>query len=228
LLDALSHHFANKENHMQHNKTWKIGVILALALGLSATSAWADRDETHNYYGDTNTYAQGGDGGKGGDGGDGGTGLGIGIGMGGEGGTGIGIGGTGIGQGGNGVGVGGNSKSDADANAAAGAKATGGNSGGNSLAVIEGDYEARAIPVGSSIAAGANATTKCAQHKSKSFNLFFASFAASGHEPDYMCWANEMGHAAVAVQMACNESGAFRKAFNQVARKNGTEECLSE
>lgn len=210
-------------------KTWKISLIAGMVLAVWGSTVYAggnnnqNNSDTVNNYGDT--INRGGQGGAGGDA----NAVGVGIGMGGEGGVGIGVGGTGIGHGGNGIGVGGSadssSRSHADANANSGAVATGGASGGNSMSVNT-DVEARAIPVGSSIAAGANATTKCALHTSKSFNLFFASIASSGHKPDYMCWAQELGHSDVAIQMACNDDDSFRTAFNQVARRNGVEECL--
>ncbi|HYD35939.1 MAG TPA: hypothetical protein VD999_07815 [Vitreimonas sp.] len=208
-------------------KSLLVVAIISFAMASFHASAGnnSNNSDTYNNYGDTNTTNRGGEGGDANS-------LGIGIGVGGSanatGGdaTAIGLGG----QGGDAaaIGIGGQGgKSDADASAKAGANA-GSSSGGNSLTVNEGDYEARAIPVGSSIAAGANGTSKCLKHSSVSGNLFFVSGAKASHEPDYMCWAQELGAPEVAVQMACNDSGSFRKAYNQIARRNGTEECLSE
>ncbi|HYE38130.1 hypothetical protein [Methylocaldum sp.] len=212
--------------------TKKCVIIALMALFTLPVYAGNDRDDCPG------NSCHGGQGGQGGDGGAGGdaNSLGIGIGVGGSanatGGdaTAIGLGGKGGDASAISVGVGGEggkSSSDADASAKAGANA-GSSSGGNSLTVNEGDYEARAIPVGSSIAAGANGTSKCLKHASTSGNLFFVSFARASHEPDYMCWAQELGAPEVAIQMACNDSGSFRKAYNQIARRHGKEECLSE
>jgi len=215
-------------------------LIVALFAVLTLPSAHAaGNNNSNDCPGNSCHGGQGGNGGDGGAGGDANSnssslGIGVGVGMGGAatatGGnsTAIGLGGTGgdataVGLGGNG----GKSNSESDANAKAGANA-GSSSGGNSLTLNEGDYNARANPVGSSIAAGANGTSKCLKHSSFSGNLFFFSAAKASHEPDYMCWAQELGAPEVAVQMACNDSGSFRKAYNQIARRNGTEECLSE
>lgn len=142
-----------------------------------------------------------------------------GIGIGGTGGTGV---GTGIGTGGS-ADADANSSSKSNANSGA---AAGSNSGGNSISIGGDDYDAPNIPVGSSIAAGANATAGCMKHNSISGNLFFVSLAKSGHERDYICTAVALGMPEVAVQMTCNADPAFKKAFNQRAQVTGTEYCI--
>lgn len=157
----------------------------------------------------------------------GGTGGAGGIGIGGTGGTGLGVG----------LGVAGatsESTSGALAGAVSGsnatsgdsaARATGGDSGGNQLQVNQGDIDAPHIPVGSSIAAGANGTAPCTLYKSKSVNIFFVSAAVAGHELDYICVARELGMPDVAIQLACNTDAQFKVAYNQRAAYEGRTTC---
>jgi hypothetical protein len=144
-----------------------------------------------------------------------------------------------------GVGVGGNSASNSSSTASNGsvtadietsnlntnsnsnATSNSNNSSNSSTVSVAGDkFEAANIPVGGSIAAGANGTSSCLKYKSWSANGFFISGAKAGHETDFICLANEMGMPEVATQLACDTDSGFKKAFNKIAAKNETAACI--
>jgi hypothetical protein len=204
-----------------------IGVLLGALFIMSSSHAGQGNDgvncngsgscgqtTTNNSYTSNSPVAYGGNGGNG---------------------TGIGIGGAG-GRGGDAeasaVGLGGDATSGAIAGSQSGA-VSGSSAGSSSDSQnsinnnIGGDkVEAPNIPTASSIAVSGNGTAKCLIHKQVSFNAFFVSFANGGHEVEYTCMAEELGLHQVAIQMSCNKDSAFKKAYNQVAKLNGTDSCL--
>jgi hypothetical protein len=204
----------------------KSKLVLLAVLSVLSLSSFAGNDNANPCGNNGNNCNLGGNGGSGGNA------TSSAVGNGGDGGSGIGIAGASSES---------TSKSSSDATgvgvgiagAAAGVVGSGNGTGKASIGeiktttTVQGDkVDAPHIPTSSSIAVSGNSTAECTIHKQKSFNGFFMSAAWGGHEVEPTCFAKSIGRVDVAIQIQCNASYDFKKAYNQVAKETMSVGCL--